>query len=324
MQSDLVTVIIPAYNAASFIKECIDSVLNQTYKNLEIIVVNDGSIDQTESILKGYTDKRLFVFNQKNKGCSAAKNKGLEFVKGDFVQYLDADDILSNDKIEIQVKALKENINSIAVCKTVVFKLNINDTNEEIDTDLISKGGSGKEFLLRLWGSEGRIGMVQPNAYLVPINIINKIGTWDESLSPSPDEDGEYFARALITSDKVVFTKGINYYRKLTNKWSLSKSFSLNHAIGLFNTIKKKFEPLISNKENDFIKNYYAIQLTSCAYQFGNQYPEIYTLIEEEFKLYNIKKYVVTSNTNFSMIVNLIGFKNAMKIRKLIEIKNKF
>jgi glycosyltransferase involved in cell wall biosynthesis len=143
MQSKyLVSVIIPAYNAASFIEECINSVINQTYKNIEIIVVNDGSIDDTETILKSYTDKRLRIINQKNKGCSAAKNKGLEFARGVFVQYLDADDILSEDKIEIQVKALKENNNCIAVCKTVVFKLNINDTNEEIDTDLISKEGS--------------------------------------------------------------------------------------------------------------------------------------------------------------------------------------
>jgi hypothetical protein len=160
--------------------------------------------------------------------------------------------------------------------------------------------------------------MVQPNSYLVPINIINKIGKWDETLSPSPDEDGEYFARALIVSDKVIFTEGVNYYRKLANEWSLSKAFSLNHAIGLFNTIKMKFEPLISNNENNLIKNFYAIQLTSCAYQFGNQYPEIFILIEEEFKKYDIHKYIVTNNTNFAIVTNAIGFKNAMVLRKLL------
>lgn len=320
MNNFKVSIIIPAFNAGKYISSTLDSVINQTYKNIEIIIINDGSTDDTETIVHSYIkkDNRVIYYYQENKGCSASKNKGLELVNGEFVQYLDADDILSKDKIQKQVRALSENNNCIAVCKTFIFKLNINDTNEEIDTDLISKEGSGKDFLLRLWGSDGRIGMVQPNAYLVPINIINKIGKWDETLSPSPDEDGEYFARVLIASDKVIFTQGVNYYRKLANEWSLSKAFSLNHAIGLFKTIKVKFEPLISYEDNDLIKKFYAIQLTSCAYQFGNQYPEIFILVEEEFKKYCIKKYKVIKNTKFSIIANIIGFKNAMKIRKLI------
>jgi len=318
--NSLVSVIIPIYNAEKYINECIDSILKQTYNNLQIILVNDGSTDNTGQILEYFShqDIRILIVNQENKGCSAAKNKGLEFAKGEFVQYLDADDILSKDKIEIQVKTLNENLNSIAVCKTVIFQYNLDDAGEEIDTDLISKEGSGIEFLLRLWGSEGKIGMVQPNAYLVPINIINIIGKWDESLSPSPDEDGEYFARALIASNKVIFTDGINYYRKLANESSLSKSFSLNHAKGLFNTIKKKFEPLISFKGNDIFK-YYAFQLTSCAYQYGNQFPEIYELVEKEFKLYNIKKYKLINNTVFAKTANVFGFRNAMKLKNLFN-----
>jgi glycosyltransferase involved in cell wall biosynthesis len=318
MQSDLVSVIIPAYNAASFIKECVDSVLNQTYKNLEIIVVNDGSTDQTELILKSYNDKRLRIISQKNKGCSAAKNKGLEFVNGKFVQYLDADDILSYEKIEFQVKALKDNNNNIAVCKTVVFKYNILDSNEEIDTDLILKEGSGMEFLLRLWGLDGKIGMVQPNAYLIPTDIIKAIGKWDEELSKSPAEDGEYFSRVLIASKNVKYTKGINYYRKLTNVASVSKGSTFENAVGLFITIKKSFSHLLILDHSKESINLYTIHLTNCAYQFGNQYPKIYKLIEEEFKKYNIHKYIVTNNTNFAIVTNAIGFKNAMVLRKLL------
>ena len=239
MSKPLVSVIIPAYNAANYINDCLFSIQNQTYSNLQIIVVNDGSNDNTiELVTKiAESDERIVLINQDNKGCSAAKNKGLQYFKGDFVQYIDADDMLSNDKIENQVHALENNRDCIALCKTVIFKNHIADTNEEIDTDLISKEGTGKDFLLRLWGSEGRIGMVQPNAFLVPKEIIYSIGIWDEALSYSPAEDGEYFSRVLLASKKVIYTTGINYYRKLPNVMSVSKGNTFQNAESLFLTI---------------------------------------------------------------------------------------
>jgi glycosyltransferase involved in cell wall biosynthesis len=315
-----VSIIIPVYNAEQFIIDCLNSIKNQTYKNLQIIIINDGSTDNSLKLIQQFiqNDSRFIVITQENRGCSAAKNKGLELVKGDFVQYLDADDILSNDKIESQVKALSEKSNSIAVCKTIVFKYSIIDTNIEIDTNLIMNGGNNIDFIANLWGRSGVMGMVQPNAYLVPISIIKKIGIWDESLSPSPDEDGEYFARAIFESSNIVFTEGINYYRKIEQVDSLSKAKSLVHAIGLFKTIQKKFEPYL-NSHFDIFKNLYALQLSSCAYQFANQYPHIYELVENELIKYNISGYQFLNNIKFSIAARLIGFKKAMCLRKIIN-----
>ena len=95
MQSDLVSVIIPVYNAQKYIVECIDSVLTQTHTNLEVIIVNDGSTDHTLHLINHYKDERILIVNQENKGCSNAKNTGLLHSNGAFIQYLDADDILS-------------------------------------------------------------------------------------------------------------------------------------------------------------------------------------------------------------------------------------
>jgi glycosyltransferase involved in cell wall biosynthesis len=320
MYSKLVSVIIPVFNASNYIEACLDSVLNQTYKSLQVIIVNDGSTDNSLDTIQQFikNDDRFIVINQENRGCSAAKNKGLEFVKGDYVQYLDADDILSNDKIELQVQALTDNNYSIAVCKTIIFKNHINDVNLEIDTDLISKAGSGKDFIYRLWGSEGKIGMVQPNAYLVPINIIVEIGKWDESLSPSPDEDGEYFARVLRIANSVLYTNGINHYRKLNNVSSLSKETSFKHALGLLQTIKKKFYPFLYE---DFVNSakLYSFQLTMCAYQFGSSYPQILNLVEDEFKKWGIKGYSFVSASKFSYFSQVIGFRNALKLKSFLS-----
>lgn len=99
----LVSIIIPVYNAASFLPECLESVMNQSYKNIEIICVNDGSTDTSLSILKKYThkDKRIKYYTQENKGQSAARNKGLSMCKGKYVTFVDSDDLLDPYTITI-------------------------------------------------------------------------------------------------------------------------------------------------------------------------------------------------------------------------------
>jgi glycosyltransferase involved in cell wall biosynthesis len=233
MDSKLVSVIIPAFNAEKYIYQCVMSVLCQTYTNIEVIVVNDGSNDATWEILNQIIDTRLVLINQENNGCSSAKNSGLRMSKGDFIQYLDSDDMLSPDKLKNQVLALLDNEDAIAVCKTCVFQTDLDEVVGEIDTELIRKEGTGFEFLLRLLGSEGFSGMVQPNAYLISRKIADMMGEWNVILSPSPDEDGEYFARALCIAEKVIFTEGVNYYRKLPLQTSLSNLYSFQRVTNL-------------------------------------------------------------------------------------------
>ena len=104
-----VSVIIPTYNSGKYIEECINSVINQTYTNLEIIVVDDCSNDNTLSILKKYKDKRIKLIKlEENKGVSYARNRGIDFSSGEFICFLDSDDYWYLDKIEKQVKFMKD------------------------------------------------------------------------------------------------------------------------------------------------------------------------------------------------------------------------
>ena len=103
-----VSIIIPVYNVSGYIKECLDSVINQTYKNLEIIIINDNSTDNTMDIVNSYKDKRIKVINLvKNSGVSIARNKGVEISTGDYVCFLDSDDCWNLEKIEKQVNFIK-------------------------------------------------------------------------------------------------------------------------------------------------------------------------------------------------------------------------
>ena len=107
--------IVPVYNASRYINECINSLINQSYPNIEIIVVDDGSTDDSLRVLQSYSS--IVVLRQKNKGASAARNYGLSVATGELVQFLDADDYIGENKIEIQVKQWMQMPDS----QTVVF-----------------------------------------------------------------------------------------------------------------------------------------------------------------------------------------------------------
>ncbi len=110
MKTQLVSVVIPVYNAEKTIIACLDSVNNQTYPDIEIIVVNDGSTDQTTKLLEDYQNfslRSVRIFTQKNAGPSVARNFGISLAKGEYIAFLDADDRWVNDKIENQLKVFE-------------------------------------------------------------------------------------------------------------------------------------------------------------------------------------------------------------------------
>lgn len=110
MNQHTVSVIIPVYNAANYLRESIESVLCQTYSDLEIIIVNDGSTDNSLEIAESYqNDSRVKIISSKNKGAATARNIGIRNSNGAYFQFLDADDILPSNKIEEQMKVLDEN-----------------------------------------------------------------------------------------------------------------------------------------------------------------------------------------------------------------------
>lgn len=118
--SDLVSVIVPAYNAERFLSRCTDSILNQTYTNIELIIINDGSEDKTGIICDAYAadDSRVVVIHQENQGVSAARNAGIEKSSGVYIIFADADDALLPDAVEILLSEMRSADADIAVCSS--------------------------------------------------------------------------------------------------------------------------------------------------------------------------------------------------------------
>lgn len=113
-----ISVIVPIYNCERYLPECLKSIVNQSYKNLEIILVDDGSTDESSRICDEYAlvDKRIKVIRQENKGVSAARNKGLEYATGELISFIDSDDTLDEDMYELLVRLLLEKEADVVHC----------------------------------------------------------------------------------------------------------------------------------------------------------------------------------------------------------------
>lgn len=123
-QQPFISVIVPIYNTEKYIQRCLDSILENTYQNLEIICVNDGSDDGSADILQGYAEKRnIVIINQKNQGVSAARNAGLEAAKGEYISFVDSDDCLHPRFFETLTRLMDQGAD-IAVCE----KLRVDDS----------------------------------------------------------------------------------------------------------------------------------------------------------------------------------------------------
>lgn len=238
MNVPLVSILIPACNAAPWIAKTLASALAQTHPRCEIIVVDDGSRDDTLAIARDLAARhpgRLRVETQANAGASAARNHALRLARGDFIQYLDADDLLSPRKIEFQLALLDTRpTGTLATCRWGRFE---NDpAAARFVDDAVFHDFKPLDWL-RLHCRTGA--MMHPAAWLVPRTVATAAGPWDESLSLN--DDGEYFARIVLAADGIAFCSdpdAASYYRSgiatsLSGQRSLRALDSLQRSVAL-------------------------------------------------------------------------------------------
>jgi glycosyltransferase involved in cell wall biosynthesis len=259
----LVSIIIPVYNAEKYLAASIESAIGQTWTNKELIIVDDGSTDGSLQIAQKYAgNPAVKVISQKNKGAAAARNAGLKAAKGDYIQFLDADDLLSPDKIESQIACLNGSATTLAICKTAYF----NDGDDYLDgahfDDWFCADSSNPvDFLTKLYAGKetmpGYGGMITIHAWLSPRNIIEKAGPWNETLSI--DDDGEFFCRVVLASEGIKFSStGLSYYRKYKNVSSLSAQKSLASYEKLLSSINLKYSHLKEKTSDPALQKIFA------------------------------------------------------------------
>ena len=317
----LVSIIIPAYNCAAHLKDAIESALNQSWQNKEIIVVNDGSKDHSLEIARQFEAKSVLVFTQDNKGASAARNKGVEISKGEWIQFLDADDILSPDKIQTQLSLLHDE-NEIDVCKTVHFMneplKGVADSDEFFEKYL----DDPLRFAIKLYGGfDYHSGMIQPNAFLVHRSVINKAGKWNETLSL--DDDGEFFCRVLLNCRKIVYTpRPMNYYRKYQSSSSLSGAKSVVAFRSQFDSLRLKHQHLLAHLSDPELLPYIHTatfkQIQLLKHAMYPKYRELYSEIDS-FSKTLIKHHSRGYEIYGGAIANFVGNRISWKLLKRLQ-----
>ena len=198
-----ISVIIPAYNAQNTILETINSVLQQTFSDLELIVINDGSTDRTLELLETVQDTRFKVYSYANGGLPTARNRGIDCAKGEFISFIDADDLWTPDKLELQLKALQQNPRAgVAYSWTICMGNNGNSFHHGVAESF--QGNVYSYLLVTNFIASG-------SNVLIRRETIESVGYFDKSLKSC--EDWDYWLRLAPKWDFVVVEKAQIIYR---------------------------------------------------------------------------------------------------------------
>ncbi len=189
----LISVIVPCYNYGHLIQDTINSIIAQTYTNWELLVVDDGSADNTMTVVKELAaqDSRIRYIWQSNAGLASARNKGLQHAKGDYIQFLDADDLIESDKFKFQNELFKNNSQADVVCGSVrYFKNGPFDEGDRLFTYwgvdkewMPGFSGCGQTFLAKVL----EIGICHLSSPLFSRKLVQQIGEFDTEINAVAD-----------------------------------------------------------------------------------------------------------------------------------------
>jgi glycosyltransferase involved in cell wall biosynthesis len=311
----LVSVIIPAHNAALTIESCLDSVFTQLYKDLEIIVVEDSSTDETASILQRLRDPRLRIVSVSCRSAAASRNRGLEEAKGEFIQFLDADDLLSKNKIQAQLNNLLQyDISTISNCPWAHF---ISDPGDAIwEPQIIDKDINPIDWLTMSWNG---CGMSQTACWLAPKRLLDFAGKWNENLTHNPNDDGEYFCRVLLKAKRIVFSpETMVYYRKplYSNVSSVSSETQAQSLLDSYILCEEHiFSVEVSGRTTQAVaQNYYRF-----IYSFCQKFPMQCERAWQRLHSLNSPIAKPLGPRTFQWLMSFLGFKNALLVRKFLS-----
>ena len=264
----IISIIMPVYNAQKYLTESIESVLRQTFKSFELIIVNDGSIDASEAIINGFKDSRIVYLKQENQGQANASNKGVKIARGRYIKFFDADDVLNPLHLEKQYLALNGHDCYLASCQWAYFYENHRLINFEKET-------THKNYDYPLdWLYDSHIhdsGMLGAWLWLIPKKLLDKAGHWDERLSLNNDFD--FSTRLLVASNGIKFAKEARlFYRKgVENSLTLKTNKRAFQSALL--TTELAMKTILSVENSDRLRKLFADRFQSWIYQMypGNK-----------------------------------------------------
>jgi glycosyltransferase involved in cell wall biosynthesis len=274
MREPLVSILIPAHNADKWVAETIRSAMGQTWKRKEIVVVDDGSTDRTLAVARQFESDSVRIVASKNQGAAATRNLALQLSHGDYIQYLDADDLLVPDKIERQLTALEGNDSRRILISSPWANFFYRTRCARFVRSSLWQDLSPVEWLLRKMSENLHM---QTATWLMSRELAEAAGPWDTRLLS--DDDGEYYCRVLLASHGTRFVPRTGVWYRSTSGGRLSsigKSDKKKDALLI--SMKLHIQYLRSLEESERVRQ---ACLTYLQNWYDNFYPERPDLVAE-------------------------------------------
>lgn len=309
-----VSVIMPVYNAAPFVEAAITSVLQQDWKNIELILINDGSQDESLNLIKKFeSHPSVLILNQENAGQCAATNKGLERATGDYIQYLDADDILDKQSISSKIQEqLVKGDDTIVFGKWAGFSTDVSTakfTNQAVYVSL-----AVKEWLELLFTSNS---MLSNSCYLIPTKLVNLAGGYRDSLTIN--NDFEYFTRTISYCSSMHFcSESITYYRRGV-EGSLSLQTTENDYRKVFAARKMAIDFLLVKYDEEEMRVAAANTMFDIVYYAYPKYPSFTEEVLDYIASLTSHAKPTVGGGRFRWLTRLFGIKNALRIKSFVD-----
>lgn len=308
-----VSILVPCYNSERFIAETLDSCLSQTYRNIEIIVVDDGSTDNSFELARRFESSIVKVYRQNNSGACAARNHAFSRSSGDYVVYLDADDIISPYFIEEHIMRLCDTDGRcVSFGKWDKFRLSIEEATFPL-RPFYKDYKKPFQLLIDLWETGG---MLQTSCYMVSRQLVNESGGWRENLLLN--QDGDFFSRILMIASEAYFVPNAKVYYRKGGYASVSKPDNPRKIVSLLNTYTNYKKNALAHENSIRVREALAIIFTSFIYVYGNRFPELGRQAKAELDDLNVGYMLERIPERVKKISKLIGFDTFMFIRKLL------
>jgi len=251
MTSDLVSVVIPVYNSEKFLEECLDSILTQTYQNIEIIAIDDGSTDSSPDILERYSDK-INIISQKNQGLASALNLGISKMKGDWFKWFSPDDVMHSNTIETLIDEAKNHSDNIILYSNWNI---IDDTGNTLREFHESNYNELSEFDFNLRLLDGQ--QINVNTTLIPAIFLKKYGI--RELDEPVAIDYDFFLRSALLHDvrfHLISQPLVNYRIHSAQLSHKNISKTLNYISEIKDEILMKLDEPLRIKYNHGLEQY--------------------------------------------------------------------
>ena len=327
-----ISIIIPVYNNKQYLKECLNSIVNQTYKDLEIICVNDGSTDDSLAVLEEYAqkDSRIIIVNQENKGQSAARNAGLDIAKGEYITFIDSDDFVEINTYETALQFTKNN-DLVCFGIKIFGAVHLEQRKRDENYYKIKFQGAlqnSKNFLLK-----------------TDCSVCNKIfkkELLDKYQIRFPNgihyEDAEFFFKYALVSEKIYFIDEYfyNYRRRngsIMNQTFNGCDFAIEHLyivehiydyLNRFNLLTKNIESFLYIFEYCFFfaLNKSEERLKENVFETANNYANNFKIKENKFiRLLKKRQYKKLFETKTNFLQKIFSIKNSKnKTHKIITL----